>query len=202
MNFIAHGTLLLNKVRRILRITYFLGIQKWIYSCSYNTNGNSFVCNGLINISITGSGNSLIIHEGVIFSEGGRIRIDDHNNTVEIGKHSTFVNCYFAVNDNDGKIIIGEDCMFSGQITIRNSDVHSVLNKEGKRINMGKNTIVGNRVWIGAGAAILKGTEIGDDVVVGTQSVVAGLSVPCGCIVAGNPAKIIKTDIHWCRERL
>ncbi len=164
------------------------------------------ICKGArlanINISITGSGNSLIIHEGVIFSEGGRIRIDDHNNTVEIGKHSTFINCYFAVNDNDGKIIIGEDCMFSGQITIRNSDVHSVLNKEGKRINMGKNTIVGNRVWIGAGAAILKGTEIGDDVVVGTQSVVAGLSVPCGCIVAGNPAKIIKTDIHWCRERL
>jgi acetyltransferase-like isoleucine patch superfamily enzyme len=51
--------------------------------------------------------------------------------------------------------------------------------------------IIGNDVWIGANAVILKGVTIGDGAVVGAGAVVTS-DVPPGAVVAGNPAKVIK----------
>lgn len=50
---------------------------------------------------------------------------------------------------------------------------------------------IGRRVWIGAGATILPGVTVGDNSVVGAGSVVTR-DVPADCIVAGNPARIIR----------
>ena len=51
--------------------------------------------------------------------------------------------------------------------------------------------VIGNNVWVGAQAVILKGVTIGDDSVVGTSAVVTS-DVPAGVVVAGNPARIVK----------
>lgn len=50
---------------------------------------------------------------------------------------------------------------------------------------------IGKKCWIGANASILPGVELGDDVVVGANSVVTK-SFPSGAIVAGVPAKLIR----------
>ena len=92
--------------------------------------------------------------------------------------------------------------MFSALTIVRTSDAHSILNSEGKRINPGKDVYIGDHVWVGYGANILKNTDIGNNAIVGTQSVVAGISVPDGCVVAGNPARIVKNNINWCRQRI
>lgn len=55
-------------------------------------------------------------------------------------------------------------------------------------------TRIGNHVNIGWGAVISPGITIGDHVIVGANAVVTK-DVPDGCIVAGNPAKIIKVGI-------
>lgn len=56
---------------------------------------------------------------------------------------------------------------------------------------------IGNYVSIGEGSKILPGVTIADNVVVGAGSVVTK-SVPEGCVVAGNPAKIVgKTDLFY-----
>ena len=47
---------------------------------------------------------------------------------------------------------------------------------------------------IGIGAMIMPGIKIGDEVIVGAGSVVVK-DVPSNCIVAGNPAKIVKEGI-------
>lgn len=52
-------------------------------------------------------------------------------------------------------------------------------------------TRIGNDVWIGDGAVILSGTVIGNGAVIGARAVVTG-SVPPYCIVAGNPAEVIR----------
>lgn len=227
MNISYYLTVICFKFKRVLNGLFFLLIQKPIYNLSYNNKSNSFNCNGLLfnsSIKLSGSGNKiiiekgvrmnnvhimvkgknnkLIIHQNVIFRESGRVKLEDEDNIIEIGQRSDFVDCFFAVSDYNSKIEIGEDCMFSAKIIIRNSDVHSILNEQNKRINKAKDTIIGNRVWIGYGATILKGTYIGDDSIVGTQSVVTGIKIPIGSIVAGNPARIVKGGIHWCRERL
>ncbi len=56
-------------------------------------------------------------------------------------------------------------------------------------------TRVGARCFIGAHSMILPGVEIGDECVVGAGAVV-NKSVPARCIVAGNPAQIIRRDIE------
>lgn len=55
-------------------------------------------------------------------------------------------------------------------------------------------TVIGSHCFIGCGAIILPNITIGDHVIVGSGSVVTK-DVPSNCIVAGNPAKIIKKDI-------
>ncbi len=51
--------------------------------------------------------------------------------------------------------------------------------------------VVGNDVWIGGGSILLPGVQVGDGATIGAGSVV-NRSVPPRCVVAGNPARIIK----------
>lgn len=54
--------------------------------------------------------------------------------------------------------------------------------------------VIEDNVWIGEFARICKGVTIGRNSIIGANSVVTK-DVPANCIVAGNPARIIKTDI-------
>ncbi|MDG5489254.1 DapH/DapD/GlmU-related protein [Sphingomonas sp. BGYR3] len=53
---------------------------------------------------------------------------------------------------------------------------------------------IGNRCFIGGGSVILPGVTIGDGCVIGSGSVVFD-DVPSGSIVAGNPARVIKSGV-------
>lgn len=55
-----------------------------------------------------------------------------------------------------------------------------------------KPVTIGNDVWIGGRAIICPGVTIGNGVVIGAGSVVTR-DVPDNCVVAGNPARIIRT---------
>lgn len=56
-------------------------------------------------------------------------------------------------------------------------------------------TFIGKRCFIGVNAIVMPGITIGDEVIVGAGAVVTK-DVPSNCIVAGNPARIIRTNIH------
>lgn len=59
---------------------------------------------------------------------------------------------------------------------------------------LNSDTFIGKRCFIGANAIIMAGIKIGDEVIVGSGSIVTK-DVPSNCIVAGNPARIIKSNI-------
>jgi acetyltransferase-like isoleucine patch superfamily enzyme len=89
--------------------------------------------------------------------------------------------------DFTGGLVIGQDCTLSEKVTILTHDhgLHPRSEPEAKSLN------IGNQVWIGSNATILQGvSEIGNNSIVGTGSVVTE-SIPCGVIVAGNPARVI-----------
>ncbi|MDN3389588.1 DapH/DapD/GlmU-related protein [Pseudoalteromonas sp. APC 3691] len=60
--------------------------------------------------------------------------------------------------------------------------------------NLSKPIFIGKNCFIGGNAIILPGVIVGDSVVVGSGSVVTK-NIPSNCIVGGNPAKIIRTNI-------
>jgi acetyltransferase-like isoleucine patch superfamily enzyme len=64
-----------------------------------------------------------------------------------------------------------------------------------------KPVIVGSNVWIGYGAAVLRGVSVGDNAVLGTYAVVTK-DIPANAVVAGVPAKVIRmreapTQLGW-----
>lgn len=64
-------------------------------------------------------------------------------------------------------------------------------NRDDKEMIKSKEVIIGKDCFVGCNTLILKGSKIGDGSVVGAGSVVAGI-FPSNCVIAGNPAKIIK----------
>ncbi len=89
------------------------------------------------------------------------------------------------------EISIGPEAIL-GDARIMDTDFHSVSrHRRSKSASIGvAPVLVGQNVWIAAGAAVLKGVTIGNDSVVAFGSVVVK-DVPPGTIVGGNPAREI-----------
>lgn len=88
-------------------------------------------------------------------------------------------------------IEIGNNVGISENVTIRDSDDHSINgSKHTKPIKIGDN------VWVGINATILKGVTIGDGAVIAAGSVV-NRDVPPKSLVAGVPAVVKKTGVEW-----
>lgn len=135
------------------------------------------------------------------------------NRNIKLGKNVTiYPNCMFfgdgliEIGDNvdirTGTIVysstigggakIGANSMIAAQCYIIDTD-HGI--KSGELISKQKNTVspvvIGEGVWIAAGAKILKGSVIRDGAVIGAQGVVKG-EIPENAIAVGVPAKAIK----------
>jgi len=151
-------------------------------------------------IIIQGNNHKLFIGENCTFC--GEFWFENEYCEIQIGENTTIEQAHIAATESNSKIIIGSDCMLSNEIQIRTGDSHSIIdNISGKRINKAKNVVLKNHVWVGARAIILKGVTIDDNSIIGSAAVVTK-NVPANTIVAGNPAKQIKSDVNWLRQRI
>ena len=90
------------------------------------------------------------------------------------------------------KIVIGDKVLIE-EAGIMDTDFHSIARDRQAPASETEDkcrVMVGNRVCLGARSSVLKGTTIGDDVIVAPGSIVT-ISVKPGCTVAGNPAKYL-----------
>lgn len=155
--------------------------------------GEGCIINNCV-ISIFGDNNTLIIEDKARLLGGARI-IMEGNSIVRIGHNAGVRKVDFLAKG--ANIEIGELCMFSNNIIVRNHDSHRVLNFAGDQItNPPQNVVLGRHVWIGQNVTILKGVNIGDDSILAFGSVVTK-SCPPNCIMAGNPARIVKSEVAW-----
>ena len=174
-------------------------------------------------INILGRNNKVEFDEDVVLKNCS-VFISGNNNTVLVGSNCRLNNCVFWIEDDNNvisiggnttihgstqlaciegcKIQIGCDCMFSSDISFRTGDSHSITDANGKRINDAKSIVIGNHVWIGTKTILNKGSCILNNSIIGAGSVVTRAFKDENVIVAGNPAKIIKTNINWKRERV
>lgn len=154
----------------------------------------------------------------VIFNKGGATLEIGNNVTIKSSFLSNLVGLYsrtiivtrtpeaeIHIGDNVGisgatiyarkSITIGDNTLIGGNVKIIDNDFHpieiearnaDIKEKIGTRpIRIGKNC------FIGCNSIILKGTELGDGCVVGAGTVVSG-KYEDNCVIAGNPARVVK----------
>lgn len=119
---------------------------------------------------------------GVVRNLGEGIRI---GNNTSIGAYNIIL--------GQGGIEIGNDCLLGPNVTVLSenhifSDSDSPIRTQGEtRLR----TVIGNDVWIGAGAVVLGGSTIGNGVVIAAGAVVRGKIDPY-TIAGGVPARVIR----------
>lgn len=119
------------------------------------------------------------------------------NCNVSIGDGTVFCGTRVYLQDDNSSVSIGKDCMFSWGIDVWCTDVHTILDMDGNITNYGKSIEIQDHVWIGKDCKIGKNTKISKDSIVGWNSVVTKEFDQTNVILAGNPAKIVKTNINW-----
>ncbi len=106
--------------------------------------------------------------------------------------HNGFFNEHVQVTAGD-VVEIGDGCAIGRDVVIRSYDGHTIVDENYK---ISKPIKIGNHVWIGQGASVLKGIQIGEGAIVAANAVVTK-DVPAHNAVAGNPAKVVKENILW-----
>ncbi len=123
------------------------------------------------------------------FYAGCRVTI---NNNATLVLKSGFMN-HDSIIDCSECIIIGEGAHIAGRVVIRDSNNHSIV-RDG--YTKSAPIIIGDHVWIGFGATILKGVTIGDGAVIAAGAVVTK-DVPPKAMVGGVPAKVLRSNVEW-----
>lgn len=126
------------------------------------------------------------------------------NNTIQIGAYTTIKDANFFLGTSEyTNVKLGKDCMLSYDIIIRTNDGHTIYDKNTREIlNPLKDVVIGDHVWIGARAMILKGSHIPSNSMVGACSLVNKEFSEENTVIAGIPAKVIKKDVNWDRKHV
>ncbi len=149
-----------------------------------NVDINALSADGIIlgdHVSI--ARDSILFCTGVIAQKGTGITIGDRTG---IGARAFLA--------GQGGITIGADVITGPNIQIFSENHNfSDLNQTIKAQGVTKQaTVIGNNCWLGGGVTILAGVKIGDGCIIAAGSVVTK-SVPSNSVVAGVPAKVIKS---------
>jgi acetyltransferase-like isoleucine patch superfamily enzyme len=157
----------------------------------------------------------------VFFGRGLELQIA-RNARIEFGRFvwlgdGTKVRCHEGLVEIGAKTVIGQECTISAYQRVRIGEQcviadramfidfdHGVVEVERPIRVQGiykRDIEVGSNVWIGYGACILRGVRIGDNSIVGTNSVVTK-DVPANAVVAGIPARVIRMreaprELRW-----
>ena len=131
----------------------------------------------------------IIIGDKVVLYKNINFYLDAERAAVIIGS-KTYINRRTEIMCKE-KVEIGENCAISWDVTITDTDYHSINNNKST-----SPVFIEDKVWIGCKSTILKGVRIGKGSVVAANSVVTK-DVPPNCLVAGVPARIIQRDIQW-----
>lgn len=152
--------------------------------------GNSYDIKSKCILSVKGYNNSIIVGKNIrnllLQDEVLYIECNGNNSEIIINDNTTYGNDWKIVAKTNSRLFMGYDCMLSNEV---NMYVHSNCSVK-----------IGSHVWLGLRTAVISPAEIGIGSIVGACGVVNDL-FSNNCILAGNPAKVIRKDISWHRSR-
>jgi acetyltransferase-like isoleucine patch superfamily enzyme len=196
LRFLARHRMLTPKYARLL--------GRYLRRRFFTRAGRRWRTNGLV---FFGRGLELQIARGARVEFGRFVWIGDatkircHEGRVEIGAKTVIgQECTISAYQ---RVRIGEQCVIADRAMFIDFD-HGVVEVERPIRSQGiykRDVEVGSNVWIGYGACILRGVRVGDNSIVGTNSVVTR-DVPANAVVAGIPARVIRMreapkELRW-----
>lgn len=183
--------------------------------------GNVPKVSGSLDISFQGKNNILFIEDGVqlnnsvirfggddalIYLSRGKnavhVNLVAHANTaIYFGRGNYYNGLFNASTSERQNILVGNNGLFSWGIFLRTADPHLIYDAESKmRVNPSSSVLVGDHVWIGQNALVLKGSRIGSGAIIGGNSVVTGKTTPSNSVLAGNPGKVVKHGVFYTND--
>ena len=126
--------------------------------------------------------------------------LSGQNSELFIGKN-TEMNGTKIWLGNGSKCHIGNNCLISYETIIRTTDGHTILDCATDKIlnNQKNDCIISDDCWIGLRTIINKNVQLPMFTIVGSGSVVTGQFRESNTIIAGNPARVIKTNVKFDR---
>lgn len=95
------------------------------------------------------------------------------------------------------EMTFGDGCLLSWDILVMDTDFHPIYSAKGNLLNPASAVRVGDNVWIGCQALILKGSMIPSGSVIGARAKVSGFLATENTVYAGEPLKEVRNDIRW-----
>ena len=179
----AHGMLNRDYARLALRLAWL----KLRFRGRLRTDGLAFVGPG-VTFEI---GKDAVVHLGRWSWIGHGCKIRCHEGEVRIGAKSVLgQECTISAFQH---VSIGRECILADRVMLIDFD-HGVVEVERPIREQGiykRDVHIGHNVWIGYGAAFLRGVSVGDNSVVGTYAVVTR-DVPTNAVVGGVPARLLR----------
>jgi acetyltransferase-like isoleucine patch superfamily enzyme len=201
-----HGNLItflrFARTHRMFGPGYFVLFARWLWlklrwRGRLKTDGMCFVC-PRVKFEI-GRDARVVLGRWSWIGHGCKIRA--HEGEVVIGAKSVLgQECTISAFQH---VSIGRECIIADRVMMIDFD-HGMVEVERPIRLQGiykRNVDVGHNVWIGYGACLLRGVEVGNNSVVGTSSVVT-CDVPENAVVGGTPARVIRmraapTTFRW-----
>jgi maltose O-acetyltransferase len=126
----------------------------------------------------------------------------DYGNNIYIGDH--FVANYDCIIIDVCDVTIGDNVLLGPRVGLYTAAHPIDADVRDRRYEYGAPIVIGNSVWIGAHAIVNPGITIGDNVVIGSGSVVTR-DIPSGVVAAGNPCRVLRTiteedHTYWLKQ--
>lgn len=133
----------------------------------------------------------LVVNGPVTVQSGATLQVQ-HDAQITIGK--AYIN-HGATIIAGNNMKIGDGLLISRNVTIFDSDFHKIVDADGNQLNTPRDIEIGDHVWIGVNATLLRGSKVGDGAVISAGAVVGG-KIKAETMAAGNPARSY-SEVFW-----
>lgn len=123
---------------------------------------------------------------------------------LSIGRGASIESARFAMGGAQRtEIRIGDNCLIGSNVIFRANDGPPLFDLSANQVvDYPQPIVIGDHVWVGAGVTFLKGSQIANETVVATHSVVSRHFREDNTVIAGNPANVVKRNVGRDRAHL
>lgn len=157
-----------------------------------------------LNIIVNSNNAELQIGSNVVINLGMEVQFTTGDNaSIKVGDNTVFHGIGKFKTSEMKKISIGNGCLFASNWEILTTDYHYIWDKDSlEHLNPTADVSIGNNVWVANNVTILKGATIPDGCIIGIGSYVfRSNDLQPNSIIAGYPAKLLRTNVCWARHR-